>query len=455
MATTTFKGIGNNIAATLSASISAVASSATLQSGEGAAMPSTPFWGTIFEDDPEVNEIVLVTNRSTDTLTITRGQQGTSANSWNADANFQILMTASNLTDIHTAVNNLETRLGNGTGDVTITTGDLDVARSGAALNVTWDSYYGGAANVSHDFRISRGTSGTPTIVQNADEVDLNFWGHDGSAWRQFATIAAYINGTPGLSDMPGGLAFKVSPDGGVTPALALKIAQNLVATFYGTVNMLSTISVTGAATFGSTLLASGDITAGNTGTSNRNVVIKANAGYFAILRIGGSSTDLRWICGKNGDAESGSNAGSAYYLAAYGDTGSFIDNVFSCVRAQYGAFSFNRPVVFNSNRRDTPKVITYASTITPNMRDGNYQQCTLTGNVTIAAPSNVAAGDMLEIVLVQDGTGSRTATWNSVYKFASGDTGTLTTTAGKKDVFIFRAYDATNLICTGIKKNI
>jgi len=204
MATTTFKGIGNNILATLSASITGVSSSCVLQSGEGAAMPATPFWGTIFEDDPEVNEIVLVTNRATDTLTITRGQQGTSANSWNADANFQILMTASNLTDIHTAVNELETRLGNGTGDVTITTGDLDVARSGAALNVTWDSYYGGAANVSHDFRISRGTLGTPVIVQNLDEVDLNFWGHDGSAWRQFATIAAYINGTPGSGDMPG-----------------------------------------------------------------------------------------------------------------------------------------------------------------------------------------------------------------------------------------------------------
>ncbi len=349
MATTTFKGIGNNILATLSASITGVSSSCVLQSGEGAAMPATPFWGTIFEDDPEVNEIVLVTNRATDTLTITRGQQGTSANSWNADANFQILMTASNLTDIHTAVNELETRLGNGTGDVTITTGDLDVARSGAALNVTWDSYYGGAANVSHDFRISRGTLGTPVIVQNADEVDLNFWGHDGSAWRQFATIAAYINGTPGSGDMPGGIAFKVSPDGGATPTLALTLAQNLVATFYGAVNMPSTLSVTGAATFGSTILASGDVQCGNAGTSNRNFVIKANAGYFAMMRIGGPSTDLRWILGKNGDAESGSNAGSAFFISAYTDLGVFIDYPVTCARAAGGTWTFNRPVTLGS----------------------------------------------------------------------------------------------------------
>lgn len=408
MSTTTFKGIGNNIAATLSASITAIASSCVLQSGEGAAMPATPFWGTIFEDDPEVNEIVLVTNRSTDTLTITRGQQGTSANSWNADANFQILMTASNLTDIHTAVNELETRLGNGTGDVTITTGDLDVARSGAALNVTWDSYYGGAANVSHDFRISRGTLGTPTIVQNADEVDLNFWGHDGSAWRQFATIAAYINGTPGSGDMPGALAFKVSADGSATPVTALTIAQNLLATFAGAVSMASTLAVTGAMTCSSTISANNNLATGTgAGTANRELRVIAGSGYFGLVRFlgwdGVSANVNRWAIGKENTSESGSSAGSNFVLAAYTDAGVFIDYVVSCARATGGTWTFNRPVTLGSTNA---LAVGGDFSFNGNGTFGNASTDTITctgrllvRSVTDAGPMTATGGTQREIV--------------------------------------------------------
>ena len=68
---------------------------------------------------------------------------------------------------------------------------------------------------------------------------------------------------------------------------------------------------------------------------------------------------------------------------------------------------------------------------------------------------ANVTAGDIFEIVLVQDATGSRTASWNSNYKFFSGDSGTLTTTASKKDWFRFRAYSATEFHCVALKKNV
>lgn len=459
MATTAFLNVTNSAKTTLNGAINALVTACSVASGTS--LPSVPFVVKIYENDEDVYELVKVTAKSGASITtMVRGQQGTAPNSWADGANFQVVWTASNVTELQTAINNLETRLGDGTGDVTIATGDLDVLRDGAVLNPTWKSYYGGANNLIHDFMISRGSVAVPAIVQNLDEVALKFWGHDGAAMQQFAAITAYINGTPGLSDMPGGLAFKVSPDGGVTPATALTLAQNLLATFYGAVTMSSTLAVTGAVTCSSTMSATNSITTGTgAGTANREFRAIAGSGYFGLVRFlgwdGVSANVNRWAIGKGNTSESGSSAGSEFLIAAYTDAGVFIDYPVTITRAQYGATNFNRPVVFNSNRRETPKVITYAATITPNMRDGNYQQCTLTGNVTIAAPSNVAAGDMLEIVLVQDGTGSRTATWNSVYKFASGDTGTLTTTASKKDTFTFRAYDATNLICTGIKKNI
>ncbi len=59
---------------------------------------------------------------------------------------------------------------------------------------------------------------------------------------------------------------------------------------------------------------------------------------------------------------------------------------------------------------------ITYAATITPNCPDGQFQTVTLTGNVTVAAPTNATTGRVLELLFIQDATGGRTVTWNAVF---------------------------------------
>ena len=53
---------------------------------------------------------------------------------------------------------------------------------------------------------------------------------------------------------------------------------------------------------------------------------------------------------------------------------------------------------------------VSYASTITLDFRTGNNFSTTLTGNVTIANPSNISAGQSGVLIITQDGTGSRTA---------------------------------------------
>jgi len=63
----------------------------------------------------------------------------------------------------------------------------------------------------------------------------------------------------------------------------------------------------------------------------------------------------------------------------------------------------------------------------------------TLGGNRTLAAPTNNTTGQFISILVIQDGTGSRTLTWNAVFEFASDTAPTLTTTAAKGDVFVFR----------------
>jgi hypothetical protein len=54
------------------------------------------------------------------------------------------------------------------------------------------------------------------------------------------------------------------------------------------------------------------------------------------------------------------------------------------------------------------------------------------------------AAGTEYFVYLTQDGTGSRTVTWPGTVKWPAATAPTLTTTAGKTDVFAF-LYDGSN----------
>ena len=80
--------------------------------------------------------------------------------------------------------------------------------------------------------------------------------------------------------------------------------------------------------------------------------------------------------------------------------------------------------------------------------------QLTLTNNTTFDAPTNIQDGGFYSITLIQDGTGSRTAAWNAVFKWAGGTAPTLTTTASAKDIFVFRG-DGTNLLEVGRQLNV
>lgn len=62
----------------------------------------------------------------------------------------------------------------------------------------------------------------------------------------------------------------------------------------------------------------------------------------------------------------------------------------------------------------------------------------TLADNRTLAAPTNQKAGATYILVVKQDATGSRTLTFNAVYKFAGGTAPTLTTTANAVDILTF-----------------
>jgi hypothetical protein len=72
-----------------------------------------------------------------------------------------------------------------------------------------------------------------------------------------------------------------------------------------------------------------------------------------------------------------------------------------------------------------------------------------------MAAPTNaVGSGQYISILVIQDGTGSRTLSWNAVYEFTADTAPTLTTTANYGDLFTFR-YNSTKWLEVGRNLNL
>jgi len=69
-----------------------------------------------------------------------------------------------------------------------------------------------------------------------------------------------------------------------------------------------------------------------------------------------------------------------------------------------------------------------------------------------MANPSNIQIGATYILIVVQDGTGSRTiTTWGSAYEFPGNTAPTLTATADYADVITLVAYNADTLMCTSV----
>lgn len=85
---------------------------------------------------------------------------------------------------------------------------------------------------------------------------------------------------------------------------------------------------------------------------------------------------------------------------------------------------------------------LTDGATISVDASLSNYFQVTLGGNRTLNAPTNLRDGQALVFRIIQDVTGARTLTWNSIFRWPNGTPPTLS--SGASDIDIFTGiYDA------------
>ena len=89
---------------------------------------------------------------------------------------------------------------------------------------------------------------------------------------------------------------------------------------------------------------------------------------------------------------------------------------------------------------------VSYASTITLDFRTANNFSMTLTGNVTLANPSNNSAGQSGVLFITQDSNGSRTAAFGSYWDFSDGTAPTLSTGADAVDIIAWIARSSTKI---------
>lgn len=95
----------NNATATLAGGISSSATTITLNSGQGSLFPAPTggnyFYGTLTDAATgTLIEIVKVTSRTTDSMVVARGQQGTIAQAYNANDKFELRVTAGGLSEL-------------------------------------------------------------------------------------------------------------------------------------------------------------------------------------------------------------------------------------------------------------------------------------------------------------------------------------------------------------------
>jgi len=168
-------------------------------------------------------------------------------------------------------------------------------------------------------------------------------------------------------------------------------------------------------------------------------------------FRIGDGSTAYGSLSVQSGTQGATGATGSQGATGTTGNTGAT-----GATGAQGPAGNVSTSVAneYTAQQNFNALALTFNATQAWNLSTKQVTSVTLTAAITFSAPTNQKDGSVYVITLIQDGTGSRTAAWNTVFKFAGGTVPTLTTTASAKDILTF-VSDGTNMNCIAQVLNV
>ena len=201
--------------------------------------------------------------------------------------------------------------------------------------------------------------------------------------------------------------------------------------------------------------LVQGDVIYAN-GTDSWTRLAKGTAGQF--LKMNSGATAPEWAADNNTQlsteevqdiagplvATGGTKTGIA---VTYDDANNNMDFVVDdTTKLPLAGGTITGPLVINDSVAVEITAATSAGTITLDFGASCHHSVTLAHNTTFADPSNEVVGQSGSIIITQDGTGSRTASWNSAFKWAGGTAPTLSTAANAVDRIDYLVVAAGNI---------
>jgi parallel beta-helix repeat protein len=182
-------------------------------------------------------------------------------------------------------------------------------------------------------------------------------------------------------------------------------------------------IVIEAVTTTGSGNTCKGNVITGNTVDSS-NMDNVANTVNVKLLNTSGTVTDIAVV----GNALTKLDASSActhgiYESGVVANSAYVANNVRGPTSAGINLAGGTGSHIANNPGWDQPPYFlggNSGTAFTPNALNGELQLWTLTGNVTIGAPTNPRTGLRLRFILKQDGTGGRTVTWNAAFLVGS-----------------------------------
>ena len=207
--------VTNNAFGTLSAGINTTATTVTLDSGQGTRFPSLGageyFYGTLIDTSNSI-EIVKVTARSTDSMTVVRGQDNTTAGAYAIGDRFELRPVAALFEDMRDdaeVVNDTTPQLGGNldTNGNDINFGDNDKAQFGAGSDL--QIYHDGSNSYIDDQGTGRVyiRASDQLRLQASDTENYALFAANGAAQfyydnsQKLATTATGISVTGGISN--------------------------------------------------------------------------------------------------------------------------------------------------------------------------------------------------------------------------------------------------------------
>ena len=120
-------------------------------------------------------------------------------------------------------------------------------------------------------------------------------------------------------------------------------------------------------------------------------------------------------------------------------------------VAAANGVFTHNAHTFVKAQRGTIHAVAVGAANVTIDLGNTNHFALTLGATTHLNRPGNITAGQSGSIFVIQDGTGSRTLSYSSVWDFAGGTAPTLTTTASAVDRidYVVRSSSSIHAVAT------